>query len=97
MLTVIAACLVLLCAKKLVEPPPVAAQQDALRVILAGIDPQGMQQGLPVTLAAANANATVSVVLKTPATDGIPVNVVQAGGKVVGPDGIPVLQVTRTK
>jgi hypothetical protein len=74
-LTVIALSLVFLCARSFVAPPSVAAQQpnpQALRVVIAGVDPDGVRDGVPVTIIAGpraipvtlNTDATVPVVIR---------------------------------
>jgi hypothetical protein len=81
-LTVIAVCLVLLAARSLQDPPRVAAfQQDALRVVVVGFDPQTLTRGLPVNVVGSGENAAVPVMFSGGGRDGnmaVPVNLVNA-------------------
>jgi hypothetical protein len=81
-LTVIAACLVLLAVRSLQDPPRVAAfQQDALRVVVVGFDPQTLTRGLPVNVVGSGDNAAVPVMFMGAGQDGntaVPVNLVSA-------------------
>src|SRR6266567_3266597 len=62
-LTVIAVCLVLLAVRTLQDPPArvAAFQQDALRVVVVGFDPQTLTRGLPVNVVGSGDNAAVPV------------------------------------
>lgn len=71
----IALALVFLCARSIVSPPSVGAQQpnpQALRVVIAGVDPDGLRDGVPVTIIAGpraipvtlSAETTVPVVIR---------------------------------
>ena len=60
-LTVIAVCLITLCLRTLQQPPTVAAQGNALRVVIAGFDATDLQGGLPVKLLSAGENTVVPV------------------------------------
>src|SRR5437868_4230530 len=52
-LTVIAVSLLFLCARSVITPPSASAQNpQALRVVIAGVDPDGVRDGLPVTIVA---------------------------------------------
>ena len=106
MLTVIAACLVALCFRTFVDPPKVSAQQDALRVVIAGVDPSGLAGGVPVNLVAGSLsgrnplpvnvmNQLVPVTVIGAGPEGksmLPVNVSQTGGQPVPESGILVRQ-----
>ena len=60
-LTVIAGCLLALCFRTLQQPPPVAAQGNALRVVIAGFDGTELQGGLPVQIRSASENTIIPV------------------------------------
>jgi hypothetical protein len=60
-LTVIAGCLLILCFRTLQQPPPVAAQGNALRVVIAGFDGTELQGGLPVQIRSASENTIIPV------------------------------------
>jgi len=81
-LTVIAACLVLLAVRSLQNPPRVAAfQQDALRVVVVGFDPATLTRGLPVNVVGSGDNAAVPVMFTGGGRDGntaVPVSLVHA-------------------
>jgi hypothetical protein len=88
-LTVIALSLVFLCGRSVIAPPSVGAQNpQALRVVIAGVDPDGVRDGLPVTIIAGpraipvtlSTDATVPVVIRGAgpnATLPVPVDVVR--------------------
>src|SRR3954451_18435822 len=97
-LTVIAACLVLLAARTLQNPPTKVAafQQDALRVVVVGFDPQTLTRGLPVNIVGSGDNAAVPVLFMGGGRDGntaVPVNLVNASVPVsvtgLGQEGKP--------
>jgi hypothetical protein len=60
-LTVIAGCLLTLCFRTLQQPPPVAAQGNALRVVIAGFDGTELQGGLPVQIRSASEDTIIPV------------------------------------
>jgi hypothetical protein len=60
-LTVIAGCLLTLCFRTLQQPPPVAAQGAALRVVIAGFDGTDLKDGLPVQILSASENTILPV------------------------------------
>ncbi len=61
MLTVIAACLLVLCFHMLQQPPAVAAQGAAMRVVIAGFDGTDLKDGLPVQILSAGENTILPV------------------------------------
>ncbi len=87
-LTVIAVCLVVLCAQSLRAPIPVYAQGTAAagqKVIIAGFDPQALKSGgVPVWLAGGNGSIPVVI---TGGNTAVPVTT----------QGQPPLQVTMAK
>ncbi len=77
MLTVIAGCLLALCFHTLQQPPAVAAQGAAMRVVIAGFDGTELKVGLPVHILSASENTI------------LPVTFV-AGGRGNGRNSVPV-------
>jgi hypothetical protein len=80
-LTIIAVCLVAIAIRPLQNPPKVSAQQDALRVVVAGFDPQTLGSGLPVNIVGSGDNPAVPVMFSGGGQDGnvaVPVSVVNA-------------------
>jgi hypothetical protein len=88
-LTVIAACLLVLCVRPFLQPTTVSAQAPT-RVTIMGIDatnPQ-LRKGIPVDLFGLEAKSLpVSVV----GTNPVPVNITYVGGEAVGKQGLPVV------
>ncbi len=60
-LTVIAACLVMLCLQSLRPPAPAYAQTPGQRVIIAGFDAGALKDGLPVWLAGGKGSIPVVI------------------------------------
>lgn len=78
-LTVIAACLMTISFRMLQNPPPAAAQNDGLRVVISGFDRNNLSRGLPVNILGAGENAAVPVTLAGGGSDGkgsVPVHVI---------------------
>lgn len=77
-LTVIAACLLVIAGKMLQNPPAVAAQNEGLRVVISGFDSTTLKRGLPVNILGAGESAAVPITLAGGGADGkgsIPVHI----------------------